>query len=390
MAKTADIIIVGGGILGTSLAYHLCTRGAGRVLLLEKGPLASGSTGKSAAIVRMHYTNRATVNLALRSRELFLQWTDRVGGPDMYHQTGWYFLTGPDQAEHVRANLAMNQSLGVDAELVGTDDLERHGWGMNLDDLGLVVHEAKSGWADPVQTCTGLAAFASQHGVEIQLNSPVSRLRSSGDRVTGVQVGTQSYEADQIVLAAGPWSGKLASTVGLELPLEIYREQEVMFQPQHAAGAPDCPISNMCEQVYCRPKGDGRLLVGRGFPKQYETVEPDDYAVEHDAGFVQDVRQRLTRRFPAVGNMSVTGGVVGLYTVTPDWHPIVGSVAAKPGLWLATGGSGHSFKIGPATGQMLADLMTNGSCDWVDAELFGLERFESGRTFGSTYGGNRA
>lgn len=390
MIRTADIVIVGGGILGTSLAYYLARKEVKDVVLVEKGAPGDGSTGKSAAIVRMHYTNEATVRLALRSRDLFLNWPDAVGGDSIYWQTGWFFLTPPDQESNLLENLAMNQSAGVDAERVEVGQLAAAVPGINPDGIGQVVYEAKSGYADPNGACRGLAEHAAQHGVEVCTGSGAERLLADGDRVIGIETAGGRIEAGLTVLAAGPWSGNLANGIGLRLPLELTREQELILAPADVEAAPTMSISNMCDQIYLRPTNDGHLLVGRGYPKEYETVDVDNYKTSHDQDFCDDVLPRLAHRFPRLEGSTVERGVVGLYTVTPDWHPIVGPVTERPGLWVATGGSGHAFKIGPAIGEMLADMIVDGNCSWIDGTLFESDRFENGRLFNSTYGGNRA
>jgi glycine/D-amino acid oxidase-like deaminating enzyme len=390
MTRTADILIVGGGILGTSLAYYLARKRVNGVVLLEKGAPGDGSTGKSAAIVRMHYTNEATVRLALRSRDLFLNWTDAVGGDSIYSQTGWFFLTPPEQESNLAENLAMNRATGVDAEQVELERLAAAVPGINLEGIGQVVYEARSGCADPNGACLGLAGHAAGQGVEVCSGQGAQRLLTAGDRVTGVETSDGVIEAGVTVLAAGPWSGNLARGIGLELPLELTREQELIVAPADKDAAPTMSISNMCDQIYLRPTSGGQLLLGRGYPKNYETVDVEDYKTSHDQEFCDDVLPRLEHRFPRLAGSTVERGVVGLYTVTPDWHPIVGPINERPGLWVATGGSGHAFKIGPAIGEMLADAIVDGSCDWIDSNLFAPDRFTAGHSFSSSYGGNRA
>ena len=390
MAQTVDVIIVGGGILGTSLAYHLTQKGVRDVVLFEKGPLAAGSTGKSAAIVRMHYTNPATITLALRSRELFLDWVDRVHARPVYTSCGWLFFAPTNEEKTLRENLELQCSLGVDAELWEVDALCKEIPGIDTEGIGFVVHEAKSGYADPIAACEGLAERATARGGRVLMGTSVERILTRGDRVTGVATRSETYEAAHVVLAAGPWSGRLAADIGLELPLEITREQELIIHSVNAKATPGVCISDLASQIYVRPRPDGTLLVGRGYPKEYETVDVDDYREEYDQEFAADTLRRFGERYPQLKGSLMTEGIVGLYTVTPDWHPLVGPVAERPGLYLATGGSGHSFKIGPALGEMQANVIMDGTCDWVDAPLFELQRFALGRKFRSSYGGNRA
>ncbi len=388
--RNSDILIIGGGILGTSLAYQLGARGIRNVSLLEKGEPGDGSTGKSAAIIRMHYTNAATVQLALRSRELFLNWTDAVDPHPVYDATGWFFLVPPDQEDNLRDNLAMNQEQGVDAELMDVTNIVQKIDGINPDGIGCGIYERKSGCADPNATCQGLARSAQQHGVNVVTGAGVDRLLTDGDRIVGAEVNGERFEAGVTVLAAGPWSGNLLAGIGLDLPLEVTREQELVLRANAPSDIPPFSISNMCDQIYLRPMNETGILLGRGYPKDYETVDPDSHKESHDASFADDASSRLTHRFPRLAGAQLERGVVGLYTVTPDWHPVVGPATSHPGLWVATGGSGHSFKIGPALGEMLADLILDGESNWIDAGLFDCYRFEKGEPFRSTYGGNRA
>jgi glycine/D-amino acid oxidase-like deaminating enzyme len=390
MAETTDVIIVGGGVLGASLAYYLTEKGVTDVVLFERGRMAEGSTGKSAAVVRMHYTNPSTVRLALRSRDLFLNWRDRVDDREVYYQTGWFFLTPPGQEATVENNMAMNRVEGVDVEVADTVFLQERAPGISLDDLGTVLYEAKSGYADPVGVCEGLAAAASRNGGRIVSGVGDVELIADGAKVIGVRAGTDTYEAPITVLAAGPWSGRMANAIGLNLPMEYTREQEIFIEPTDSGIGPTCSISNMCETAYIRPRQEGGFLLGRGYPKDYEAVDPDNFDEQLDDSFIADITTRIQKRFPGLTDFKMVGGVVGLYAVTPDWHPILGPVDAHPGLWLATGGSGHAFKIGPAIGEMLADMIVNKQCAWVDPGLFRLERFDAGETFLSSYGGNRA
>jgi glycine/D-amino acid oxidase-like deaminating enzyme len=195
-----------------------------------------------------------------------------------------------------------------------------------------------------------------------------------------------------VVLAAGPWSLGLAAGIGLDLPLEITREQDVVFKTGPVQTI-SCAVSSQVDRVYMRPApeaGANHLLVGRGYPKEYEHVDPDRYDDGVDEAFGQDVYDRVSSRLPRLGDMVPVEGRVGLYDVTPDWHPILGAVDGYDGLHLATGGSGHSFKLGPAIGELVASSVLGTPVAYADVNDFSLARFAGGREFISTYGGNRA
>ena len=406
VARDYDVVIAGGGILGVSAAYWLAEKSDLRVALVERRQLAAGSTGKSAAIVRMHYTNAVTVQLALRSRQLFADWHGRVDtamseGVPPYHACGWVFLVPADQEPHFARNVEMNQAHGADVIRVDHRWLRHHLPGIAVDGVAAAAYEPASGYADPVAICQGLARAASARGVTIVEGRRVTEPIVENGTVVGVRTTParggeyEELRGEHTVVATGAWSGHLMRPLAVAVPLQVVREQEVVLET--AGKVPTMAISNMCDQIYLRPANAGRILVGRGYPKEYEEVDPDSFDEKHDAAFSEDVIARLGNRFPSLGDPRVVTGVVGLYAVTPDWHPVVGPVDGVPGLWLAFGGSGHAFKIGPALGEMLADRIHRGACTWADATAFELRRFSSRddggagpRPFVSSYGGNRA
>src|SRR6185437_10025059 len=198
------------------------------------------------------------------------------------------------------------------------------------------------------------------------------------------RIDGELLECDALVLAAGPWSAKL-----YELPLEITREQDVVFETAPEPTIP-CAVSSQVDRVYLRPDGDGRLLAGRGFPKEYEQVDPDGYDEHLDVAFAADVHARLAARLPYLAGARVAGGRAGLYDVTPDWPPLLAPVEGVEGRHLACGGSGHCFKLGPAIGELVANELMGRKLQHADVGTFALSRFAEGRELRSTYGGNRA
>ena len=254
------------------------------------------------------------------------------------------------------------------------------------------LHEPDAGFADPVATTNAYVEALKRFEGRALEGTPVESVVVEGDRVRGVRVAGELVECDSLVLAAGPWTLKLAADIGLELPLEITREQDVVFETTTELALP-CAVSSQIDRVYMRPApehGAAHLLVGRGFPKEYETADPESFDEHVDAEFEQDVHERVTRRLPHLAGMRRVGGQVGLYDVTPDWHPILGAVDGLDGLFLATGGSGHCFKLGPAIGEMVAGAVLGLKTEYADVDNFSLSRFAEGREFQSSYGGNRA
>jgi glycine/D-amino acid oxidase-like deaminating enzyme len=260
-----------------------------------------------------------------------------------------------------------------------SDEVDAADFGVSAEGVAYALFEPDSGFADPVAATRWYVDAARREGAEAREHTPVESIAPG----CGVRAAGELLEADNVVLAAGAWSKKLAATIGLELPLEIPREQDVVFETgatiRHA-------ISSQVDRVYMRPDGSGRLLAGRGYPKDYELVDPDDYDGNLDAAFETDVLARVKKRLPSVNGLRRVDGRVGLYEVTPDWHPILGPVDGYEGLFLATGGSGHCFKLGPAIGELVAGAVLGRDV----GETFSLSRFGEGRELRSTYGGNRA
>lgn len=385
----AETIVVGGGILGATTTWELAREGMD-VLLLEASRFGEQSTGKSAAIVRCHYSNPEVVRMAVRSREAFRRLPLLLDCDPVYHRCGWLFLVDEENADLAAENAEMQDEAGVDS--VEVEDLAEYLPGIDPTGIAYALYEPDSGFADPVAATNAYVTAARRHGARARAGAPVESIVVEDSCVLGVRVGGELLESDNVVLAAGPWTRRLARDIGLALPLEITREQDVVFATAPESTIP-CSVSSQVDRIYLRPApehGEGRLLVGRGFPKEYENVDADGYDDSVDEAFEQDVHDRVVGRLRRFAGMRPVGGRVGLYDVTPDWHPLLGVVDGFDGLFLATGGSGHCFKLGPAIGELVAAQITGKNVGYADAASFSVERFAAGRPFRSTYGGNRA
>ena len=390
MKKTADAVIIGGGAVGTSTLYHLTKLGMTEIVLLEKGNLASGSTGDSAAIVRQHYSNEVSIRLVKRSIEIMRSFPDETG-VDVFTQSGWCFLVPPEAEASFIGNMAQLQRLGVRTwEIPVEEAIEQHLPGLNPDGIGRVAYEPDGGFADPHLLCQGFADRARAAGGTVYLNTPVTGINMSGDKVTGVRTPNGEIDSPIVVNAAGPWAGIIGRMAGLDLPLAISREQEMMLQVPSGAPAPQSAVSNMVERIYFRPtKQPGTVLVGVGHPKENEPVPPDNYDRNADPAFIEDAGARLAYRMPHLADAEVVASWSGLYTITPDWSMIVDRAPGIDGMYLAVGGSGHSFKLAPAIGQCLAEMIATGTATTVDITPLRAGRFTEGDPLRSTYGGNR-
>jgi glycine/D-amino acid oxidase-like deaminating enzyme len=386
---TPTVVVIGGGIVGAATAWSLAREGVDALLLEEKG-FGGQSTARSAAIVRCHYSNPDVVRMAVHSRETFRRLPLLLECEPVYHRTGWLFLVDEHDAALAVRNVQMQEEEGVDS--VDVDDLEEMLPGVDPAGIAYAVHEPSSGFADPVGATAAYVDAFRREGGEARDGARVDAIEVKDGRVHGVRAGGESIACGIVVLAAGPWSLALARTAGVELPLEITREQDVVFATAPEPAVP-CAVSSQVDRVYMRPApeyGEAHVLVGRGFPKEYEHVDPDRFEESVDDAFELDVRERVIGRLPRLEGMRAVAGRVGLYDVTPDWHPLLGPVGEPENLVLATGGSGHCFKLAPAIGELVAAQIVGRALPYADAASFSVERFAAGRPFVSTYGGNRA
>ena len=388
MHRTAEAAIIGGGALGASIFYYLAKLGMKDVVLLEKGDLASGSTGDSAAFVRQHYSNEVSIRLVKRSLEFFQGFHDEFG-VEAFTATGWLFLVPPEAADAFDANMVRLVAEGVETRALSVEEAAEELPGLNTDGIARVAFEPESGYADPAATVRALVAAGEAAGNEARVDCPATGIESKGGTST-VKTADGDISARVVVNAAGPWAWRVGRWMGLDLPLELSREQDVVVRPPGGAPALRRCVSNMVDRIYMRPTPDGAVLAGAGHPKENEPVDPDSYDKTADADFVDETRGLLAHRFPAWAGAEVEHGWAGLYTITPDWNMILDRSPANDNHYLAVGGSGHSFKIAPAMGLCLAETIVHGSARTVDISPLRADRFDEGAPLRSTYGGNRA
>ena len=390
MRKTADVVIIGGGAIGTSLLYHLTAKGLRNVVLLEKGLLCAGSTGDSAAIVRQHYSNEVSIRLVKKSVEIFQNFPEMFDGAEVFHNVGWYFLVPPEAADLFNDNMAQLKRLGVRTWEVSLEDAAEALPGLNMEGIGCVAFEPDSGYANPHGMASAFAAKAKSNGAQVYLQTPVRDIKLSNGRVSAVVTDQGEISTPVVVNAAGPWAKSVGRWVGLDLPLKVTRESEVVARIPVDMPPVRHSVSNMVDRTYWRPEQRGMLLVGVGHPKENESADPNHYSRDVSRNFVEDVARRLSHRLPAMEQAMFVKGWSGLYTVTPDWNMILDKSPDIEGLYLAVGGSGHSFKISPAIGLCMAELIVDGTASTVDITPLRGARFTEQTHLSSTYGGNRA
>jgi len=382
-----DAIVIGAGISGAATAYHLRKAGA-KTLLIERGEPASGGTGKSAAIIRQSYSTPLLVRLARASITMFTNAKAELGKDAGFVQDGYCFVVSADMLEGAKKNVAMQQGLGIVNEWSEGPGFAQHLPEMNPEGVAGIVYEPRGGYADPVQATEAYVGAFRKRGGEFRAHTPVRRLLREGDRITGVEFDNGEIKADHVVNAAGPWAKPLAESAGLDLQMRAVREQDTVWQVPAGRAAPKASVSMGVDACYYRPLGQGRFIIGRGFPKDYFDVDPYNYKTSADQDFISDVQIRVERRFPAFAGMKLIEAYAALYDVTPDWYSFVGPRSGLAGYADFSGGSGHGFKIAPAIGKELADwLLTGRMAD--DFRQFSHDRIAQGNLFVQSFGGNR-
>ncbi len=375
MEKAYDVIIVGAGIMGCATAYELAKRGI-HVLVIEKGQLGETSSGKSSAIIRQHYSNTTTARMALHSLRVFQDFKQRVGGESGFTETGFLALTSAKDFEGLKANVALQQSVGIQTEVLSLESLQERWPAIVTKGLMAAAYEPEAGYADPYLTLSSYMKAARQHGVTFVFESMVTGIRLAGGKVQGVETTADTFDAPAVVNCAGAWGAPVARLAEVELPINSCRVQVTFFRrpPEHEQAHP--VIADFVHGVYWRSETGNLTLIGLIDPEEANAVvDPDSYNEGIDLDFVAEVGERLVQRFPGMETSLNTGGYAALYGITPDWHAVIDEPQSGSGFYVCAGFSGHGFKLGPAVGLMTADMITGKETPGMDRRMFRLSRF---------------
>jgi sarcosine oxidase subunit beta len=384
MAETSDIVVIGGGVMGTSIAFELARRRVGKVLVVEKSFLGAGSTGKSGAIIRQHYSHPLTAGMAQFGLRIFERFPEIVGGPPVFSHSGMVLVVAATDREKLEASLAMQRQLGIKTQVITREELQSIDPHAALAEDEVAAFEAEAGYCDALQVVASLSEASRQLGTEIREGTLVTGMQLSNGRVTGVATPAGTIETRTVVLAAGPWAARLAATAGVQLPVQPCRTQVALFRRPCEFGPSRLVYGDFRQQVYFKPiPGDG-LHVGNIDPREERAVvDPDDYNEVADREFVCEMRDKLSHRYLAMRRCVSRGGYGALYAVTPDWHPIVDRVPGIEGAYCAAGFSGHGFKMSPAVATLMAELMLDGAARTFDIRPLRATRFAEGDLFGN-------
>ncbi|UMB68343.1 NAD(P)/FAD-dependent oxidoreductase [Mycobacterium paraterrae] len=378
--ERASVVIVGGGIEGVAAAWALSQRGITDVVVVERNTVGSGMTGKSSGIVRCHYGVSSLAAMAAVGLEVFEKAHEIFGTDIGFRQTGYVVGVSEANVDNMRKSLAAQRDVGVQTEEIDKSEVAKLWPSADLEPFGAFGWEARGGYGDAYLTAQAMIVTARAAGVRLRQSAEVARLLLSGDRVVGVALidGTEIH-ADTVVIATGVWTSPLLAPCGIDLPIRVHREQIVMVAPGVELG-PVPVFSDLVSLQYIRPELGGDVLFGNSDLSEANAADPDHYHNRADEAFLDLAVEKISTRFPGLDNASISSSYAGCYDVTPDWNPVI-SRCGIDGLVIAAGFSGHGFKIAPAVGRLVADLVVEGrSTDpRIPESDFRLSRFAEGQ-----------
>jgi sarcosine oxidase subunit beta len=380
--QTAEVAIIGGGIVGSSIAYHLTAAGCKDVLVMEReSAQGKGSTGKSMGGVRAQFSTPVNIQMSLYSIPFYASFDERLGHPAGYRPQGYLFCaTNEKHLAYLRTNYEKQVAMGLkDVRLIAVDEIRGMYPQLRADDVVGGSFCATDGFVDPYSAMTGFMTWAADHGAKLWKHAEVTGIRRDGESWR-IETSRDTVLASKVVNAAGAWAASIARMVGIDLPVEPLRRMLVPTEPfdQFPHTAP--MIIDMSTGFHFRPEGLGFLLAWN------DPEETPGYKMDFEPGFIEKILLRAADRVPIFENLAVNPkrAWAGLYEMTPDHHPILGEAPGVAGFFLANGFSGHGVMHAPATGKILGDLILTGGCELIDTSLLGLSRFAEGRMIEET------
>ncbi|HYL35911.1 MAG TPA: FAD-dependent oxidoreductase [Bryobacteraceae bacterium] len=376
--KSADVIIIGGGIVGASIAYHLTEGGCRSVIVLEReAHLGKGSTGKSMGGVRAQFATPVNIRMSLYSIPFFSRFEDVVGHPSGYRPQGYLFVATEERhMAYLRANYQRQVELGLHSvQLLKPEDVMRLAPEIRSDDILGGSFCSTDGFVDPHSVMNGFMERALERGVELLRETEATGIRCDDRGISGVET-TQGFVAGCVVVnAAGPWAGLLARRAGVDLPIQPLRRMLVPTERFDKVSQKSPMVVDLSTGFHYRPEGLGILMAWN------DPDETPGFNTNFDPAFIEKILSRGVKRLPCLEEAEVNPrrAWAGLYAMTPDHHAVLGPVPSLPGFFAANGFSGHGVMHSPATGRILADLILKGSTTIVDAPALGIGRFTQGR-----------
>lgn len=385
-----DAIVIGAGVIGTSVAYHLAALGARDVVVLDRGQIGAGTSSQSSGILRTHYSVPENVELARRSWRVFDSFAEYLG--DEEASAGLvkcgYLIAAPEGSKvaPLRAALAGQQGQGIQVQLLSPEEARRRLPICRFDDAALIGFEAEAGFADAYLVATGFARAARRLGVRIVEGVEVERLVLEGGRVAGVETSQGRFASAVVVSVQNIWAKDIERWTGIATPVRAERHSVLALAgpDPYTYSMPVYKDLGSPGMLYCRSYGGAQMLVSEGGVGE-TLAGPDNDQAEIPIDDVLRVGAQVAERFPSFESAGLAASWTGVYDVTPDWNPVLGRLADVPGLVVGYGFSGHGFKLSPAVGRALAQEALGLPTD-VSLAPYALERFRTGALLTGRYG----
>jgi sarcosine oxidase subunit beta len=372
LPRTADVVIIGGGAVGLSTAYHLAKFGAGEVVLLEKDTLGEGSTGRCAGGARLDFSTAVNIEFSLLAFEKLEHFAEEFGVDPQFRRVGYLMLASSELAlTQLQQNWALYEQYHIPVHYLDPDTVRRQWPYINTADVRGATYCARDGYLGPHEVVQGYAASARRLGVQIFQGTPVIDVLTAHGRVHGVRTPQGDIATRTVLNATGPYAAVVGRMLGLEIPVKPMRRQVFISGPVPGLPAETPQIIDLAYGTTYRREGEGFMLYG-----------PQDKTPSYNTAVDWDAKvwacERAAHRLPAMANARVVRGWAGLYEISPDNHAIIGPVPGVEGFMLANGFSGHGFMHSPATGQVVAECIVHGAAHSIDITSLGLERFAQG------------
>jgi sarcosine oxidase subunit beta len=383
MNQSYDAIVIGAGVMGASIAFHLAERGL-KTAILERKVTASGATGHSSGLVRMHYDLAAESELTFKSYKIyFSNWNERVGGECGFQQTGFMQIARREHEDKLRGNVANQQRIGINTSVISADDVKKLVPDFLTDQFDFAAYEPDSGYADATLTTNSFIEAAKRFGVVLIQNCEVTAIHTSGGRVTGVSTTQGGFAAPTVVVAAGAWAKYVAKLADVDVPLETWTHDVAFLYRPPSLGKIPAVIDDTIN-CYFRPEGSA-LILAAGEDESLRGEAPDAEDQTPTPTFLEKLIDAMVQRIPKIEESGLHSIHVGRDGITPDQRAIY-SAAGPDGFYLACGLSGTGFKTSPAAGASLVELILDGAPKTVDITPFRFGRFAEGQLLEGEYG----
>lgn len=381
--KTADVVILGAGVMGTAIAFYLAKRKAGKIVILDKDHVGRGGSGRSSALIRIHYTFPPEIQLALASLRIFQNWKDVVGAPGDFRKTGFVRIVHPNETPQLKLNVEIQRKLGARVDLVDKAQLHELEPDWKVDDVDLAAYEPDSGYGDGAGVAGDFLSAAREMGATYLSRTQVTSVTVEAGKVRAVATNHGTISSPIIIAASGPWTRPLMKQAGYDLPIECeYHQVAILRNPPTMKGG-GCACIDSVSATYFRSDAHDKFLVGDFYGTR--PVDPDNFPQSASPESLEEIIERACRRIPKLEGAEVMRGVTGVYDMTPDSRPLLGEIPGIRGLYVCAGFSGMGFKISPAIGLVMSELVLDGKAGTVDISAFRASRFAENRPIKADY-----